>query len=237
MQRAKRIGLPCFPCNADKSPMTKHGLHDATTDIESLSHLFSRAALIGVPTGGVTGFDVLDIDLPARSWWGENKWRIPLTQTHRTRSGGLHLFFLHEPGLRNTCGRIAPGVDTKAEGGSVIWWPAVGCPVIADAPIAKWPAWLLEAQKPPVREVKDFVPSTDRYARAALRDAAEQVARAMDGTRNHTLNAQTFCLSRFIPQGVLSVEEITETMLQAAQDCGLSHLEAQRTIASALRNL
>ena len=184
---ARALGLPCFPCNADKTPMTKRGLYDATTDIESLSHLFSRAALIGVPTGEVTGFDVLDIDLQAKPWWGENKWRIPTTRTHRTRRGGLHLFFVHEPGRRNTAGRIARGVDRRAEGGSVIWWPAIGCPVISNAPFARWPRWLLDAQTPPVREVKGSTPCTDRYARAALHNAAQRVAQAVEGTRNHTL--------------------------------------------------
>ena len=233
--RARALGLPCFPCNSDKTPMTKRGLYDATGDVESLSHLFYRAALIGVPTGAVTGFDVLDIDLQAKQWWGENKWRIPPTRTHRTRSGGLHLFFVHEEELRTPAVRIARGVDTRADGGSVIWWPAAGCPVISNAPIANWPQWLLDAQKPPVREGKYFTPSTDRYARAALSNAARRVVQAVEGTRNHTLNAQTFCLARFVSEGRLSVEEIIETMADAARDCGLPQLEAMRTIASALK--
>lgn len=228
---ARALGLPCFPCNADKSPMVKRGFLAATTDIDG--GLFSRASLIGVPTGQVTGFDVLDVDLAAKEWWGENKWRIPPTRTHRTRSGGLHLFFRHHEGLRNTCSRIAPGVDTRANGGSVIWWPAIGLPIICHVPPTSWPAWLLEAQRLPMREPQPFQPTTDRYARAALRSAADIVAKAGDGTRNHTLNAQTFALARFVP--LLSVEEITETMLRAASVCGLSHLEAERTITSALK--
>jgi Bifunctional DNA primase/polymerase, N-terminal len=179
-----------------------------------------------------SGVTTVDIDLGAKSWWGENRWQIPATQTHRTRSGGLHLFFVHEPGLRNTCSRIAPGVDTRADGGSIIWWPAIGLPVICSVPPASWPAWLLDAQKPPAREAREFEPTTDRYARAALRNAAELVAKAGEGTRNHTLNAQTYALSRFQN---LSAEEITELMLQAASACGLPPIEAQRTVASALK--
>src|SRR5471030_421863 len=112
-----RLVVPWFPCNADKTPMTKRGYLDAKFGYD---WRYDNAPLIGVPTGS-TGFDVLDIDLGAKTWWAENRWRIPATQTHRTRSGGLHLFFAHFEGLRNTCSRIARGVDTRADGGSVIW--------------------------------------------------------------------------------------------------------------------
>jgi hypothetical protein len=35
----------------------------------------------------------------------------------------LHFFFQHAPGLRCSRGLIAPGVDVRADGGYVIWWP------------------------------------------------------------------------------------------------------------------
>jgi Bifunctional DNA primase/polymerase, N-terminal len=57
-------GLPCFPCHDDKRPASPHGFRDATRDAEALRELWMRypGTLIGVPTGEVSGFDVLDID-------------------------------------------------------------------------------------------------------------------------------------------------------------------------------
>jgi hypothetical protein len=79
--------------------------------------------------------------------------QLPDTRTHRTRSGGLHLFFRHAPGLRNSASRLAPGCDVRADGGYVIWWPAAGLPVLSAAPAALWPDQLLRqlqaAPQPP----------------------------------------------------------------------------------------
>jgi hypothetical protein len=46
-------------------------------------------------------------------------------------------------GLRNSARRIAPGVDVRADGGFVIWWPREGYP-IEEHPLTEWPNWLLE---------------------------------------------------------------------------------------------
>src|SRR5262249_55774793 len=62
--------------------------------------------LWGVPTGVVSGIDVLDIDPDGLGWFEANRHRIPVTRVHRTPRGGLHLFFKHAPGLRCSRGRI-----------------------------------------------------------------------------------------------------------------------------------
>ena len=61
------------------------------------------------------------------------------TRPHRTRSGGLHLIFGHYDGLKCSAGKIARGVDVRADGGYILWWPAAGLPMLSDAPIAPWP--------------------------------------------------------------------------------------------------
>ena len=139
-------GLACFPCCADKRPTTPHGYKDATCDRVVVQELWKRhpGHLIGVATGEISGLDVLDID-PRHGgdvWFAEHKHRLPSTRVHRTRSGGLHLLFRHQQGMRCSAGRIAAGVDVRADGGYVIWWPAAGLPVLSDMPMAAWPAWL-----------------------------------------------------------------------------------------------
>src|SRR5262245_57177566 len=90
-----RQGIPVFPCDENKRPLTPHGFKDATTDPEIVQKWWTRwpDALIGTPTG--EGFDVLDVDcakhIEAAQWYG--KANLPLTRTHVTRSGGRHLLF------------------------------------------------------------------------------------------------------------------------------------------------
>lgn len=130
------LGLPVFPCNADKKPCTKRGFHDAVRDPAAVRHLFRHpaTALIGVPTGAASGLAVVDVDTrdggAGLAWLAANEHRIPRTRRHRTRSGGLHLVFRRpaDAVIRNSQGRatadgevkgISPGVDVRGEGGYV----------------------------------------------------------------------------------------------------------------------
>jgi hypothetical protein len=65
-----RQRIPVFPCDHDKKPLTPHGFKDATTDISQVSRWWKRhpMAFIGVPTGAVSGFVVLDIDPRGAHW-------------------------------------------------------------------------------------------------------------------------------------------------------------------------
>jgi hypothetical protein len=80
----------------------------------------TRGPSLGVPTGGITGFDVLDIDRRHGGdvWFLENSDRLLPTRTrwHKTRGGGLHLFFQDVPGARCSAGKIARRVDVRTTG-------------------------------------------------------------------------------------------------------------------------
>jgi hypothetical protein len=93
---ARNAGWPVFPVRNDKRPATRHGFKDATTDPAEIARLFALpgAALIGVPTGKMSGADVLDVDVKhdaARAWLLAVETSIPSTRSYRTRSGGVHL--------------------------------------------------------------------------------------------------------------------------------------------------
>jgi hypothetical protein len=126
-----------FPCDQSKRPLTSAWQRNAARDD------YSDWPLVGVPTGEANGFDVLDIDLAGSGWWDLHRAELPATQTHTTRSGGAHLLFRHAEGLRCSVGRIATGVDVRADGGFVVWWPRQGLRVI-EAALGAWPEWLLE---------------------------------------------------------------------------------------------
>ena len=150
------LGLPTFPCRntpenktTDKTPLTKNGLLDASDDPAKIRAMFARreGCLIGVPTGGISSFDVLDVDPRngGREWYEIHKTNLPATRAHRTRYGGLHLLFKHLDGLRCSTSKIAPGIDVRADGGYVIWWPAAGLSFrdYPPAGLPEWPAYLL----------------------------------------------------------------------------------------------
>jgi Bifunctional DNA primase/polymerase, N-terminal len=116
-------GRPVFPCAVStKCPATPHGFKDACTDSAMIEKLWRDhpGGLIGVPTGADSGIDALDLDAKheeAKTWWHDNRHRLPRTRTHKTRSGGLHLLFQHDDTMRCSAGKIVLGVDTRAAGG------------------------------------------------------------------------------------------------------------------------
>ena len=242
-------GRKCFPCCTDKRLATPHGFLDAQDNPHELRALWRRypAPLVGVPTGAASGIDALDLDVQhpeAGQWWAAYRHRLPVTRTHRTRSGGLHLLFRHAAGLRCTAGSIAPGVDTRGDGGYVVWWPSAGLPVLCDAPPAPWPAWLISALTRPhaiapgaaweFPAVLCGARARSRYASAALRHATERVAYAGTGTRNAALNAEAYGLGRLVAAGLLDGQAVADALAAAAIAAGLAPREVEATLRSAL---
>jgi hypothetical protein len=127
--------LPIFPCNLAKEPLTAHGFNDAKP-----RRGWKGWPLVGFPTGVKSGFDILDIDPDGREWFDANFDALPQTLAHSSQRG-LHLVFRHGVGLRCSSGKIAEGIDVRANGGYAIYWPATGLPV-EDHPVCEWPDWL-----------------------------------------------------------------------------------------------
>ncbi len=233
-------GLPVFFCRADKRPACPHGFKDAVDDLADVRALLHRhpGPLIGVPTGAASGIDVLDID-PRHGghvWWLANRHKIPTTRMHRTRSDGLHVLFRHVEPVRNTESKIAPGVDTRGEGGYMIWWPAQGC-LVADAPITPWPAWLLrklvKQPRRPIAGSRAYPPldSADAAQRVAER-VLSRVARASAGQRYYVLRKSAYALG-----GLLSLLPIGETeainrLVDAAKQAGAEDEKHAKRIAA-----
>ena len=218
-----------FPCDQSKRPLIGAWQHSAGHDD------YSGWPLVGVPTGEANGFDVLDIDLDGRAWWDAHRAELLATQTHTTRSGGAHLLFKHAPGLRCSVGRIAHGVDVRADGGFVIWWPRQGLRVI-EAALAAWPEWLLEkarkrelVQQPQQAEDKAPCLSAAPHAQGGvtldLRNRSHalvsKVAHAIPGTRNRLLNWASYQFGGMIAEGVIMRDAAEKLLRGAAQVCGL----------------
>jgi hypothetical protein len=228
--------LPCFPCRADKRPSTPHGFKDASSDPNTIKYLWKTypGALVGVPTGEVSGFDVLDIDARdnGRHWFSEHRADLLPSRAHRTKSGGLHLLFEHASGLRCSSNKIAPGVDVRGDGGYVIWWPAAGLPLLSDATTPRWPIWLLGRLLPTSKPNPSQLIVPDRYF---LNRLIRRVASAAKGERNAITFWAACRAGEMVCSGLVNVEVVSRLIADAAMSAGLSAAEAQRTTRSGIR--
>lgn len=234
---AAAIGLPVFPCRADKTPACPHGFKDAVAEPKAIERLFANypAELIGVPTGKISGIDVLDIDSPRHpeaDKWARDQAPVLQTRAHRTRSGGLHFLFNHAPGLRNWTSRPVEGVDGRADGGYIVFWPAIGFPHNSRT-ILDWPSSLLSLfaakEKPRPSSATPPPPIND----AKLAGVARTIAFAANGTRNDILFWGACRITEWIVAGDLPRRVGEAVLMAAARQAGLPDIEAQRTIWSA----
>lgn len=128
-------GWHVFPCGPDKRPLTAHGFKDASRDELTVRMMWTRFpdAAVGIATGA-SGLCVIDLDCkngaPGLDNWHEIRRDLgpPAEDTMlvETPSGGMHVYYLangHRVGC--TTGKLAAGIDTRAEGGYVI---AAGSP-------------------------------------------------------------------------------------------------------------
>jgi hypothetical protein len=232
-------GLPSFPLRADKRPACPEGFHAAACEAAAIRDLWHRypGPLVGVPTGRCSGVDALDLDRKHRepgAWWAANRHRLPETRVHRTRSGGLHLLFRHDSRLRCWTGRPVRGIDGRAAGGYIVWWPATGLPVLRNAPLASWPSWLLAELQPSTSLLRSNVRVTvpDEHTLAGL---VRFVAGAPPGQRNNVAYWAGCRAGEMVASGLIAAETAATVIAHAAMRAGLSQLEAERTAWSGLR--
>ncbi len=129
-----RRGIPVFPCEpGGKRPLTYNGFWDATADASSVTAWWRRwpDANVGVPTGERSGLLVLDVDSDAGGpdslvLLERLNGPLPRTAKGRTGGGGVHVFFRYPSSetVRNSAGRLGPGLDVRGEGGYVVVPPS-----------------------------------------------------------------------------------------------------------------
>jgi len=162
-------------------PLTSHGHLEATTDRGQIEAWWTRQpnANIGISTEGLL---VIDVDGADNPWPGDPALEQDLARApvSLTPNGGRHYIFRQPEGmaLRNTTGRIAPRVDTRANGGYIVVPPSV-----VDGKPYRWaksenlakPTELLEASGGPVASLSAL------GGRAAPLDAQATLQCALGG--------------------------------------------------------
>jgi hypothetical protein len=229
--------------------LVPHGVKDATTNRARILAWWTRhpQANIGLATGH--RFDVLDIDGPA----GAQAIRT-LAAAHglrnsgplvRTGGGGWHYYWT-PTGLGNVCPAGLEHVDWRGRGGYVVAPPschASGRPYQwapgrdLDIPPGQVPAVLLERLQPhqrqrpssPVQLPAAADDTSGRYGRAALAEELARVATAPKGQRNRQLWESTRNLYNLVATSALNQREVDQTLLAAAERCGLLAEEPRQT--------
>ncbi len=122
------LGFKVFPLlPGSKEPATENGLLNATTDQALIEEAWSNQPFnIGISTAGLLVIDIDGAGNPWLSTLGERIYDLVGCPMSRTPRGGSHRFFRQPPGTwRNTASKLAPGVDTRADGGYVVAPPSV----------------------------------------------------------------------------------------------------------------
>jgi len=227
-----RHGMPVFPCNPlDKKPLTPHGFKDATRDEAQIRAWWTQwpNAMIGAPTGPRSGMWVVDTDKdPVKNIDGEATLAqlvaqrgetMPETLMTMTPRGGRHRIFTWDANvdIRNSTGKIGPGIDVRGEGGYVCLPPSRNAnggeyrwgPAAQAVPAPPWLVALAKATK------------AKAWAKAALERECKAVAAAQPGTRNNALNTAAFNLFQIVAGRGLDEQEVRDRLFEAAETCGL----------------
>jgi len=189
------LGYQVFPCApGSKKPCTKNGLLDAVVDIKQIETWWQQRpnANVAIVT---TGLLVLDIDAGANGWPGSDANKhsgLSGTPSSLTANGGRQYIYRQPNGKawRSTIGRLAPKVDTRADGGYIVVPPSV----LAGGKLYRWakglelhdplenlpepPAWLTD-------EIDRLAIDGDLSPQPATRHALAN--RIPKGQRNATL--------------------------------------------------
>ena len=250
---ARTCGWHVFPVASTKRPATPEGFRDAAADPDAIAALWRKypAPLIGIATGTVSGFDVLDIDAgdwpadakpetiekhqSARAWWQTHAERLPATRAYRSRSGGAHLYFRHAPGVVNSQGKLALGVDVRGDGGYAIHWFAAGFSCLNHDVMLPWPPWLLAdvLAKPAPAPIRARLLPRDGGERA-IDAILRLVASAPEGQRNGILHWAACRLGERVKAAQIGSGEAEGLLIAAASAAGLAEREARTTARSGL---
>ena len=244
---AEKAGWEIFPCKLDKSPYTKNGFKEATTDPEQIKKWWAKwpEASIGCATGPASKIFVLDIDLPFGPKSLEDlilkHGSLPETRLQQTGSGGFQYFFQwNGKNIKNSAGKIGKDIDVRGNGGYCIlppsphptgnqykWVQRVEMPFAPD--------WLtnLIVKKPAIKTVSHPQQGgNSQYGLMALSQEIILLSGAGEHQRNDQLNRSSFALGQLVAGGELEAGHVENSLKGIALSIGLEETEARKTFKS-----
>lgn len=209
---AARLGWHVLPCGADKRPLTKHGLKDATTDAETIRAWWAKHpdALPGV-VAGPSGLAIADFDvkggkngLAALSRLGHP---LPATWRQDTPSGGSHAFYVAPAGIDVPNGSAdlferGSGIDRRTGESYAILYEA---PPASVAELAEAPAWLIVSAERAASADRGTSAGVDDYLARLVPGKPSKKARraaAVDFPRGAAHDAMLDVIAALVRRGV-----------------------------------
>jgi hypothetical protein len=251
-------GVPVFPLEPrGKKPAIARGFHSATTNPETIKRLWRIADRnIGIPTGSISGFWVLDIDPGGEeriSGLEADHGPLPATRSVITPRGGRHMWFRYTGPVPSTAGRIAPHVDTRGDDGYVVVPPSATARAYSWSgdrarDLAVSPNWLIELVRKKrsisERAVAAIRTPTDSsagswtkaYGFAALAREITALAATAPGGRNDALNRTAFRLFQLVAGGELGDAEVFRGLFDACHRNGLISDDGERSVRATIRS-
>ena len=167
---------------------------------------------------------------------GWHAYVAPTGRGNTVNLGGLGGIDWHGRG-----GYVVAPPSVKCDGSSWSWITGTAMDLGPDTPIVPAPAWVLNLlDVDQIRGSTPGAPGPTRhagltgYGAAALEREVGRLLMAPEGTRNHQLNRWAHALGQLVGGGVLTVDEVGDSLLVAAVRTGLSEAEAEATIKSGL---
>ena len=247
------LGVSVFPCvPGEKRPLVAHGFKDASTDPARAEAWWRRwpEANIGIPTGPVSGIEVVDVDVkgdPPRgpaSWLQATRaglldgWAVQVV----TPSGGLHAYYPAAAIEQRSWASGAAQLDFRGTAGYIVAPPSRT--IIDGETVAYQLLDLAAGDVHPVdagglREFLDPRPVRPSWPQAPLRGTLEErtrrIAGWLAGQGKGERNVGLYWASCRLAKNGASLAEAFQALGPVAEGIGLPPREIERTIRSAYR--
>lgn len=244
--------VPVFPCvPGEKRPLVAHGFQDASHDLAQVEAWWRRwpDANIGIPTGPVSGFEVVDVDVKGDDPRGPGSWHDATRQgllggwvAHVvTPSGGLHAYYPASETQQRSWASARAQIDFRGTAGYIIAPPSrvqIGDELV--------PYQLLELSTKETRPVnagmlRDFLDprpiqpvGAGQPFRGTLAERAERIAAWLAGQTEGERNQGLFWASCRLAENGAGLRDTFEALGPVAEQLGLPPREIERTIRSAI---
>ena len=199
--------------------------------IASWSTLYPQMKFFGLPCGPENGILVLDVDVKSGGLETIKNYHVPLTQTQRTLSGGIHYVFKYPNDGKVYGNRVGfdAGLDIRGAKGYIAVYG------LDSTPLAECPEWLKEQALSVEKAVVDFdnlVKVSPEVARNILAEACQNVLDAPAGESNNILNVEAYKVGQLLPSNSINHDEAFNALFNAAKEKGKEDYESTATINS-----
>src|SRR5262245_43396716 len=126
-------------------------------------------------------------------------------------------------------------VDTKGNGGCIVWWPAHGFEVLHARALTEVAEWIVKALEPPPEPPR---PRTQYdFSAASVQGIVRTIIAAREGERNAIVFWAANRLAEMAHAGDISRDQAIELVIDAAKHTGLPERESRATVLSAFKGV